>query len=90
MGRQMHDKWQLDRDKSALFGRWSIAVLLFVALLCVCKEGWTAELDPFPLKPPDTSSPRETLQSFLVNTNRAATEISTATMVVNWHLELPE
>ncbi len=61
----------IKRDKNALIRRWSIAALLFAATLCVCIEGRTAELDPFPLKPPDTSSPRETLQSFLVNVNIA-------------------
>ena len=40
-------------------------------MLCVCSVGNGAELDPFPLKPPDTSSPRETLRSFLININIA-------------------
>ncbi len=51
--------------------RWSIAAVLLAAILCFGRDGLGVELDPFPLKPPNTSSPRETLQSFLVNINIA-------------------
>jgi len=35
-------------------------------------QGANAVVDPFPLRPPDTSSPRDTLRSFLENVNMVA------------------
>ena len=62
------------RNAGVSFRRQSIAFLLAVAVSCLCAEGAVAELDPFPLKPPDTSSPRETFRSFITNINLAMQE----------------
>lgn len=55
------------------FRNWRIALqtLLFLLAISIAEAGHALELDPSPLSPPDTSSPRATLKSFRANMEMA-------------------
>ncbi len=53
------------RRAGTLFRRQSIAIVLAAAVSGLSAGRAVAELDPYPLRPPNTSSPRETFRSFV-------------------------
>ncbi len=54
---------------SILFAVFSL-VFTLSAPLAHAQQDPSADLDPDPLKPPDTSSPRDTLRGFLTNASK--------------------
>jgi MscS family membrane protein len=53
--------------------RWGFLAALFVGLLCTSPPALaqTSDFEAYPLEPPNTSSPRDTMRSFLRNANDA-------------------